>query len=265
MKADIEKLLSKPPDLQNIRTNWHQAGETPRYQLYDLWSLNLYDYHGRVILNGVVHEIRPGMVCLMPSGTSRKFFFKTGVYHRAAHFIPAFGSAKESPPPLIFEITDHFDQVKRDYDLCHSLFITNPVRATAVFWKLLWDVFSHNQVSAPNSHSLHPEVEKAMIHIENNLHTPLSAEDVVLQNDLSHSHLLRLFRKYTGMSIIHYINKRKTDRATYLLENTNLPIKSVACEIGIPDLQQFNKLIRKFLGASPRTIRNNSKTNTPNS
>jgi AraC-like DNA-binding protein len=39
------------------------------------------------------------------------------------------------------------------------------------------------------------------------------------------------------------------------LTTTDLPIKAVAARVGITDLHYFNKVIRRYLGASPRAVR----------
>ena len=47
----------------------------------------------------------------------------------------------------------------------------------------------------------------------------------------------------------------KLNRACHLLAHSSLAIKSIAIETGIPDLQYFNKLIRKTTELSPRAYR----------
>ena len=43
--------------------------------------------------------------------------------------------------------------------------------------------------------------------------------------------------------------------ARYLLESTDLPVAAVGVRVGVPDPQYFNKLVRRFLGQSPSSIR----------
>ena len=44
-------------------------------------------------------------------------------------------------------------------------------------------------------------------------------------------------------------------RAQHLLSQSTLPIKAIAEEVGIPDLQHFNKVVRRKLGGAPRRLR----------
>jgi transcriptional regulator GlxA family with amidase domain len=67
--------------------------------------------------------------------------------------------------------------------------------------------------------------------------------------------LVRLFRRHLETTPVAYIRKRRAEHAKHLLIHTTLPMKSIARQIGLTDLQQFNKLLRKTLGRSPRAIR----------
>lgn len=49
--------------------------------------------------------------------------------------------------------------------------------------------------------------------------------------------------------------QRKTEQALHLLRESELDIKSIAIECGLPDMQQFNKLVRGATGVSPRACR----------
>jgi transcriptional regulator GlxA family with amidase domain len=55
--------------------------------------------------------------------------------------------------------------------------------------------------------------------------------------------------------VVGYIRRLRTERARHLLVNSTLPVKAVAVQVGLPDLQQFNKVIRRELGRSPREVR----------
>ena len=72
---------------------------------------------------------------------------------------------------------------------------------------------------------------------------------------ISHNQLTRLSDQTFGLGVAAYMRKRRLDKAEHLLDRSNLPIKAIAAEMGIPDLQQFNKFMRKETGSSPTKIR----------
>jgi len=51
------------------------------------------------------------------------------------------------------------------------------------------------------------------------------------------------------------VRKCRLERAVHLLLYSDMPVKQVACDVGIPDLQLFNKTIRRTFGLAPRVLR----------
>ena len=96
--------------------------------------------------------------------------------------------------------------------------------------------------------------------IERRLGDSLNVADLAEELGISHNHLTRLFRSKYGMTIAGYIRKRRVERARHLLAFSTIPVKSVAVEVGIPDLHLFNKTIRAVLGRSPRAVRERARS-----
>ena len=57
------------------------------------------------------------------------------------------------------------------------------------------------------------------------------------------------------MTVEGYIRQRRVERALHLLAHTTLTVKTIAGEVGLPDLHFFNKTIRAAAGLSPREYR----------
>ena len=250
----LRKLLDSPPQVNFLAVSWKPQGVSPFFQLAELWSLNLYDFHGSVTVDGKKFSLAPGMVCLMPPGTSRRFDFKTDVYHRIAHFRLAADTVPGEIAPLLFDTGRKFASLRRDFDLAAAEFESNQARATSILWKLLWDILAGLKTD-PTITTPHPELRRTLIYIDNHLNQPLTVDKLVQMSVLSHNQLLRLCRQYTGESMIGYLNRRRAHMAGYLLKNTDLPIKAIAVDAGVPDMQQFNKLIHRYFGCSPRRFR----------
>ena len=51
------------------------------------------------------------------------------------------------------------------------------------------------------------------------------------------------------------MTQKRVAQATHLLINSNMPIRVIATMAGIPDLQHFNKFIRKHCGMAPTRYR----------
>src|SRR5205085_2199281 len=72
---------------------------------------------------------------------------------------------------------------------------------------------------------------------------------------VSHNHLTRLFQRHLGCGVAAFVRNRRVARAQALLQGTELPMRAIVAEVGVSDLQAFNKLIRRGTGLSPRAVR----------
>ncbi|RYG17051.1 AraC family transcriptional regulator [bacterium] len=107
-------------------------------------------------------------------------------------------------------------------------------------------------VSAPETNSA---VAAALGFIEAHLAEEISASDVARAACVSHNHLCRLFHQHVHETPMEAIRRRRVERARHLLIHTTLPIKEIAVQVGIDDLQKFNKTVRLETGRSPRELR----------
>jgi AraC-like DNA-binding protein len=128
-------------------------------------------------------------------------------------------------------------------------------RRRAALWETLWELADGHPRPIVGSPARNPVVESALKQIESNLCGPLSVADVAEQMGVSYSYLSRLFQASLGENVIGYIQRRRMERAVHMLCFTTLPIKSIAAEVGIDDLQRFNRFIHKRCGCSPRALR----------
>jgi transcriptional regulator GlxA family with amidase domain len=101
----------------------------------------------------------------------------------------------------------------------------------------------------------HAAVEHTCQIIQSRLSEPLKLTGLARSAGVSPAHLTRLFRSELSETVTDYLRKCRLDRAWHLLLHSDLPIKQVACDVGIQDLQLFNKTIRRAFGVAPRALR----------
>jgi AraC-like DNA-binding protein len=65
----------------------------------------------------------------------------------------------------------------------------------------------------------------------------------------------RYFKKNSGAGFIEYLNRVRTNKACYLLRETEYPVHDIARECGFASISNFNKQFRKSEGISPRDFR----------
>ncbi|MDR3708311.1 MAG: helix-turn-helix transcriptional regulator [Capsulimonadaceae bacterium] len=226
---------------------------TRYYQETGLWSLHLYLYSAELRIGDERHVIRPGSLAVAPPECTLEYHL-TG---RSEHLYALFNVASDtqpSPVPAIQPLGDSFDRVRADFQEMIVLGATNPLRAEVKLWDLLLRAAETARPGMQNT-GLHPAVSHAMRLIEQRIGGTIALEDLASDCGLSHSHLARLFRAEMGLPPIRYINRRRLEIALNLLRHTNIPIHAIAEQVGIADLQLFNKMIRRVAGISPRAIR----------
>jgi len=65
----------------------------------------------------------------------------------------------------------------------------------------------------------------------------------------------RYFKKNCGAGFIEYLNRVRTNKACYLLRETEYLVHDIAMECGFASISNFNKQFRKTEGISPRDFR----------
>jgi transcriptional regulator GlxA family with amidase domain len=139
-------------------------------------------------------------------------------------------------------------------------FASDKRRAEARLWDVLWQMAGRTAGAAAAEGRTHPGVTRVLRHIELHLAEDLRVPELAQVAELSHYHLTRLFRRRTGDTVKAYIARRRAETAVHLLTRSTLPIKLIARQVGAPDLQAFNKLLRAATGQSPRMLRRDASS-----
>ncbi|MEU2284528.1 AraC family transcriptional regulator [Streptomyces sp. NPDC013178] len=251
----VSLCLDEPPEVVNAGVGVHGVSTAHEvFRLPDLWQLHLYSYVGRLSVGGTVHPIRPGHVSLIPPDTEVHFHYQGRSEHLYAHLrLPGAGAGAGHRVPLM---QDAQAEVPLLAGLLRHAVAAMPVsttRASAEIWAVLWHVAQ--LTGSDEAGRQHPIVVTAQAYIEEHLADPLPVPVIARAAGVSHTHLTRLFRAETGLTVIAYVRHRRLERARHLLQASTLPIPAVAAAVGIADLQAFNKACRRELGAGPRAVR----------
>ena len=127
---------------------------------------------------------------------------------------------------------------------------------------------SAGEASAPHDKTTFPDKPQNILQvisfIESNLWSPMELEGLAQKANLSKFHFCRVFKKYTGMNPMKYVNSLRISRAKELLAGNKNSVSLVANEVGFRDLSNFIRQFKKNTGVTPTAYRDMSKTqNTP--
>ncbi|ETT63652.1 AraC family transcriptional regulator [Paenibacillus sp. FSL R7-277] len=99
-------------------------------------------------------------------------------------------------------------------------------------------------------------VGSAKAYIESNYwKSSLSVLDVVEYVSIERSYLFRLFKKETGTSISGYLTTVRIRRASELLAESRLSVKSLSYSVGYHDPLYFSKIFKKVTSYTPSQYR----------
>jgi AraC-like DNA-binding protein len=88
-----------------------------------------------------------------------------------------------------------------------------------------------------------------------NLSEILHIEDLADEAHLSRSHFAAIFKRRTGFSVLDFFIRLKMQRACFLLDTTDMPIKAIAADLGFEDPLYFSRSFRRIHDLSPLQYR----------
>jgi len=252
--------LEQKPVIRQVGLNVHGQRRVERYVMDRSWSLHAYRWQGSLKLRGTVFPVRPGHVSVEPPDTPLVWRYDQETCpHYYVHFALPQGRARTAMP-VMQDLGESFEDVCDELELLIGLYSSHRARAEVRLWDLLLRLSSPQNGSVATSLSGLPyAVQTAVAIIENEIGTNIRAAALSRRVAVSHNHLIRMFQRAFGCGIAEYVRRRRAAKALPLLERSNLPIKSIATEVGLSDLQQFNKFARRMWGAAPSEVRKRAR------
>jgi AraC-like DNA-binding protein len=101
-----------------------------------------------------------------------------------------------------------------------------------------------------------PELlDRIMAYVETNYASNIVIRNVAKEFYVSDSTVSHLFKQKLGISFYHFVTQRRLIAAKKLIEK-DVPLETVAVQVGFQDYSGFYRTFRKEYGISPRQYRN---------
>ena len=96
-------------------------------------------------------------------------------------------------------------------------------------------------------------------YIRENYFKPISLTKIARVAKMNPVAFSRYFKGNSGVGFVEYLNRIRTNKACYLLRETDYHVNEIAMECGFASISNFNKQFRKSEGTSPKAYRGQFK------
>ncbi|HXM55549.1 MAG TPA: AraC family transcriptional regulator [Candidatus Dormibacteraeota bacterium] len=87
---------------------------------------------------------------------------------------------------------------------------------------------------------------------------PLDVPAVARIAHVSQAHFIRVFRATFGETPHRYLQRRRVERAMFLLRETDRPVTDICFDVGFTSLGTFSRTFRDIVGVAPTAYRESS-------
>ncbi len=116
-------------------------------------------------------------------------------------------------------------------------------------------VKSYCALNEENTKQYSSLVQRIISAVAVEMKAPLTLQYFADALNVNSSYLSNLFRKETGQTITDYVTEKRIHHAAKALRFTKEPVKMVAKQVGIKDVQYFSRLFKKRMGITPTEYR----------
>jgi AraC family transcriptional regulator len=109
--------------------------------------------------------------------------------------------------------------------------------------------------ASPNRPALSPKrLQQSIDYIHTHLDCDLSMTQIANSVNISPTYFASLFKKATGISLHQYVIEQRVAQAKLLLETTDLPIATIASQVGFSSQSHLTRHCKQLTGMTPRQI-----------
>ena len=133
------------------------------------------------------------------------------------------------------------------------------VKLKALFFSFFYEMLMGNYITPADkdeNKSL-ASIKKILDYINLNYSQPLTAAELTALSNYSEYYFMKLFKQYTGKTLITYINDLRIEKAKPMLLHSDSSVTEIALEVGFNNTSYFIKKFQQATGMSPHKFRRN--------
>ena len=142
------------------------------------------------------------------------------------------------------------DFIKQNELLSTKDFLETQGLLTILFSKFITNYKLQNETKVMNY-----GMQKILNYINNNLHLPITVDELATICNYSPDHFSKLFKQLYGAGPNKFIQEKRIERSQLLLLTTNDTLKEIAEKVGLDNISYFSRLFKKHTGKTPAFFR----------
>jgi AraC-like DNA-binding protein len=140
------------------------------------------------------------------------------------------------------------------FEACHTDKLDSSLGADALLRRVLSWFVTEPAVQNERLRSVQRFLP-VITYIEQNLTRPLSLGELTSVLPLQEAYFCDLFSKTMGQSPIDFVNRKRIERAQFLLTQDTRALKEIAARVGFRDVYYFSRVFKKVVGIAPAHYR----------
>jgi AraC family transcriptional regulator len=214
-------------------------------------------------IDGARHEAPAGSACLLLPGHRHRFAFSksTETHHSWVHMwstdgYPAPKIERMARLPRVIRLSSTLTREMHELlELSASRLPSRGEIEVFLSLRMLYQFVGEAELAEGLGVSYAGPVERALLHIDAHLGSPLDLEVLAEAASVSPSHLIRLFRQQVATTPGRYLWSRRVQRGVELLEETGLSVSEIARRTGFQTSHHFSRRVRESTGLAPTDLR----------
>ena len=120
----------------------------------------------------------------------------------------------------------------------------------------LQDIYGEKKETAESSHLM---IEAIMKYIITNYENTITLQEIADFTGYTKNYICSYFKKYSGFSIIEYLNSYRVKKSQEYLKNTDMSITDISSVCGFKSITHFGRTFKLIVGCSPLQYKNRLK------
>ncbi len=162
-------------------------------------------------------------------------------------FVKILGISPDNPIIHISLYNELYSIMEKIYTISKDLSLSAKFSATGLIYEFFSILVQNANIRKDNINS----IKTALRIIDYNYSSPITVEQIAKRVSLNPSYFSRVFTERVGLPPKQYLLKKRLERATELLNETNASIFEIANSVGYDDQLYFSRIFKKYIGVSP--------------